>query len=105
MDGGSALPDLALPCDARTVQVTIAIIGGGESPGVWPMHYFDERGVMRAYQVRFDGGIWKMWRDQPGFSHRLTGIFEDDGRTIRVSTELQQNGPWKPDLQMVYRRT
>ena len=86
------------------VPSAIAIIGGGETPGTWPMHYFDQRGVFRVYQVRVEGGIWKVWRDHPGFSQRFTGTFEDEGRTLRLVTELQQDGPWKPDLEAVYRR-
>ena len=68
------------------------------------MHYFDERGVTRVYHVSMDGGAWRMWRDHPGFSQRLSGVFEDSGRTLRVSTELNQGEGWKPDLQMTYRR-
>ena len=87
-----------------TVPGALAVIGGGETPGVWPMHYFDERGVMRIYQVSMDAGVWRMWRDHPGFSQRLSGVFENGGRTLRVSTELNQGEGWKPDLQMTYLR-
>jgi hypothetical protein len=41
-----------------TVPRALAVIGGGETPGVWPMHS-DERGVMRVYQVGMDGGVWR----------------------------------------------
>jgi len=71
---------------------------------VWPMHYFDERGVMRIYQARMDGGVWRMWRDDRGFSQRRSGVFENGGRTLRVITELNQGDGWKPDLQMTYCR-
>jgi len=87
-----------------TVPRALAVIGSGETPGVWPMHYFDERGVMRVYQVSMDSGVWRMWRDHPGFSQRLSGVFENGGRTLRVSTELNQGEGWKPDLEMTYRR-
>jgi hypothetical protein len=68
------------------------------------MPYFDERGVMRVYQVSIEGGVWRIWRDHPGFSQRLTATFENGGNTIRLSWELQQDGPWRPDLQATYRR-
>jgi len=87
-----------------TVPRALAVIGGGASPGVWPMHYFDERGVARVYQVSMDDGVWRMWRDHPGFSQRLAGLFDDGGRTLRVTTELDQGDGWKPDLEMTYRR-
>jgi hypothetical protein len=87
----------------NTIPSAIAIIGGGDTSGRWPTHYFDERGVERVYTTSFVDGVWRMWRDHPGFSQRWSGVFEDD-RTIRVATELQQDGPWKPDLQVTYRR-
>jgi len=87
-----------------TVPSAIAIIGGGSTPGEWPMHYFDERGVTRVYTASMAGGVWKVWREHTGFSQRLEGVFEDGGRTIRVTTELQQGGPWKSDLKATYRR-
>jgi hypothetical protein len=86
------------------IPSAIAIIGGGSTPGTWPMAYFDSRGVSRTYQVSMDNGVWRMWRDHPGFSQRATGTFDADGRTFRVRGELQEDGPWKPDLDVVYRR-
>jgi hypothetical protein len=68
------------------------------------MHYFDSRGVMRVYQTSFEGGVWRFWRDHPGFSQRSTGVFEDGGRTIRTLVELNEDGSWKPDLEVIYRR-
>ena len=86
-----------------TIPSAIAVIGGGDTPAVWPMHYFDSRGVFRVYQVSIDGGVWKVWRDVPGFAQRSTGVFEDEGRTIRVRWELDRDA-WKPDLEVTYRR-
>src|SRR5256885_11927498 len=86
------------------IPTGIAIIGGGSTPGTWPMAYFDSRGVTRTYQVSMDNGIWRMWRDHPGFSQRAVGAFDADGRTINLKWELQEDGPWKPDLEAVYRR-
>src|SRR4029079_4439973 len=51
-----------------TLPSALSIIGGGDTPGVWPMHYFDERCFTRLYQVSFEDGIWRVWRDHPGFS-------------------------------------
>jgi hypothetical protein len=92
--------------EPNTVPTQISIIGGGDKPGVWPMHYFDSRGISRVYTVSFEAGVWKMWRDHPGFWQRATGTFEDDGRTIRWLTELREReeDDWKPDLEVIYRR-
>ena len=87
-----------------TVPPFIAIIGGGETPGTWPMHYFDMRGVFRVYQLRMDGGVLRQWRDHPGFDQRGTGTFKDGGRVLELRYELNQDGTWRPDLEMTYRR-
>jgi len=89
---------------ASKIPSSIAVTGGGETPGTWPMHYFDSRGGERVSQVTFAGGVWRCWRDHPGFSQRFTGTFEDGGRTIRGRWELQETGPWKVDLEVTYRR-
>jgi hypothetical protein len=87
-----------------TVPSSISIIGGGDRPGVWPMHYFDERGVYRVYQlsVRADG--FDLWRDEPGFRQRGTGTFDEGGSAMRVLFELNTDGTFKRDLELTYRR-
>lgn len=69
-------------------------------------HYFDSRGVHRIYEVAFEAGVWKTWRDHPGFSQRFTGTFEDEGSTINGLSQLcRDDSTWKDDLAIVYRRT
>jgi len=80
------------------VPTAIAVIGGGDTPGTWPMHYFDSRGVFRVYQVRVDDGVLKMWRDQPGFAQRATCVFSDGGRRFELRWDLNETGTWKADL-------
>lgn len=89
---------------AGAIPSSISIIGGGPTEGIWPMHYFDSRGVSRVYTMSLDAGGWKIWRDHPGFSQRATGVIDEDGRAIRVRWELQEDGPWRPDLEVTYRR-
>jgi hypothetical protein len=67
--------------------------------------YADERGVARIYQVSLEGGVWKMWRDSPGFSQRMTGTFSEDGDTITVHGELSRDAShWEQDLDVTYTR-
>ena len=75
---------------------SVSIVGNSEG---LHMHYFDSRGVHRIYDVGIDAGVWKFWRDHPGFSQRFTGTFEDDGRTIRGLSQLCEDGSaWHDDL-------
>ena len=69
------------------------------------MLYTDERGVARIYQMSLEGGIWKMWRDSPDFSQRMTGTFSDDGNTITWKGEMSRDGAaWEGDLNVTYTR-
>jgi hypothetical protein len=69
------------------------------------MHYFDSRGVHRVYEVSLDDGIWRIWRDSPGFSQRFTGTFGDGGDTLSGLWQLSRDGSsWDDDLEITYRR-
>jgi len=69
------------------------------------MLYSDERGVARIYQMSLEGGVWKMWRDSPGFSQRVTGTISSDGNTITWHGELSYDGSnWEQDLDVTYTR-
>ena len=69
------------------------------------LHYYDSRGVSRIYQLEAEAGVWRFWRDWPGFSQRFVGTFSDDGDTITGKSELSKDGTtWNPDLQTTYKR-
>src|SRR6185503_10446396 len=52
------------------------------------MHYFDSRGVFRAYQVSIDDTVWRIWRNASGFSQRFSGAVAPDGNTVTGQWEL-----------------
>ena len=73
--------------------------------GELSMHYFDSRGVFRVYGMRFDDGVWKIWRDEPGFSQRFSGSFGEDGDTISGQWQLSRDDEtWDDDLAVTFRR-
>jgi hypothetical protein len=83
----------------------ISVIGHDDMGEACSMLYSDERGVARIYQMSLDGGVWKMWRESPGFSQRMTGTFSDDENTIIVHGELLRDGSnWEQDLDVTYTR-
>ncbi len=83
----------------------VSIIGHDDSVETCSMLYSDERGVARVYQMSLAGGVWKMWRDSPGFSQRMKGTFSPDGKTISVHGELSRDGSnWEQDLNVTYTR-
>lgn len=83
----------------------ISVIGHDDAVDTCSMLYADERDVARIYQMSLAGGVWKMWRDSPGFSQRLTGTFSEDGNTITVHGALSRDGSaWEQDLDVTYTR-
>ncbi len=84
----------------------ISVIGYDEGRKTYSVVYSDERGVARIYSMTLEGHVWKMHRDAPGFSQRMTGTFSDNGNTIQVHGELSRDGKtWGPDLNVTYTRT
>jgi hypothetical protein len=82
-----------------------AVFGSDDATGECSMLYFDERGVSRRYEVSLRDGVWRWWRNAPGFSQRFTGVIAPDGRTIVSRGELSRDGAsWEPDLQLTYTR-
>jgi hypothetical protein len=83
----------------------LSVIGHDGTAETCCMLYSDERGVARIYQMSLEGGVWKMWRDSPGFLQRVTGTFSDDGNTITCHGELSRDGSnWEQDLGVTYTR-
>lgn len=83
----------------------ISVIGHDDTVRTCSMLYSDERGVSRIYQMSLEGRVWKMWRQSPDFSQRVTGTFSDDGNTIISHGELSRDGAkWEQDLSVTYTR-
>jgi hypothetical protein len=56
----------------------ISVIGAPEAGEGLVMEYFDSRGVRRTYRVSLDDGVWRIWRDQPGFDQRFSATLGQD---------------------------
>ena len=77
----------------------VAIIGPGAEPETFSQHYYDSRGVTRVYQMTLDAGVWKLWREAPGFWQRYSGVISSDGGTIEGAWEGSADGrEWKHDF-------
>jgi hypothetical protein len=80
-------------------------------PGGYRAHYFDSRGVVRLYEMTFDGRDWTLVRTKPDFTpldfaQRYVGTFSEDGATITGRWEASPDGSdWQPDFELTYRRT
>jgi hypothetical protein len=87
------------------VPSAISVIGHDDTDNVCTMLYHDVRGVSRICRMSLEDGVWKQWRESPGFSQRMTGTFSDDGNTITCSGELSRDGStWGQDLNVTFTR-
>ena len=81
----------------------ISIIGAPEEGDRLVMEYFDSRGVRRTYGVSIEDGVWRIWRDQPGFDQRFSA--EVGGDVIEGVFQLAETpGEWQDDMKVTYRR-
>ena len=81
----------------------IAIIGVAPQPETFEQHYYDSRGVARVYQMSLDEGVWKLYREAPGFWQRYSGVFSDDGTKITGAWEGSADGvQWQHDFALTY---
>lgn len=46
------------------------------------MLYADARGACRVSRMTLSDGVWKIWREAPGFFQRFTATVSGDGKTI-----------------------
>ena len=82
------------------------IISRDESSEIYTVLHYDSRGVSRVYQMSFGEGIWKMWRQAPGFWQRFSGTLSPDGSSIRASWEKSPDGSsWEHDFDLIYTKT
>jgi hypothetical protein len=81
----------------------ICVIGAPESGDGLVMEYFDSRGVRRTYGTSLEDGVWRVWRDAPGFDQRFAATIAPD--TFEGVHQLaEEPGDWKDDLRVTYRR-
>ena len=82
----------------------IAVIGAA-SGETFSQRYFDSRGVHRSYEMSLNDGVWRLWRDSPGFAQRFTGRLSKDGGTVEGAWEKSQDGSrWEHDFDLTYRK-
>jgi hypothetical protein len=90
--------------DHRQAPNGLAMIGAS-ADGMFTQRYFDSRGVQRVYAMSLRDGVWRLWRDAPGFWQRYAGTLDPDGTTITGAWELSKDGvSWSHDFDLSYRR-
>jgi hypothetical protein len=86
----------------------LAVIGAADDGYV--QHYFDSRGVVRLYDMSFDGHTWTLTRRAADFSpldfaQRFTADLGDGGDTLTGRWEIAPEGEeWQLDFRLTCRR-
>lgn len=80
------------------------LVGRDDSSPDYRVLYYDARSVSRVYQMSFADGLWKMWRESPGFSQRFEARLVD-GNTIKGAWEKSTDGlRWEHDFDVLFAR-
>ena len=84
---------------------TTAVIGLDDAEEQFAMLYADARGVHRVYRMSFADGVWRIWRDAPGFNQRFTATMSPDGNRMDGQWETSTDGlSWDLDFELTYVR-
>lgn len=84
---------------------TVAMIGRDDQGSNYAVLYADDRGVSRVYQMSYTNGIWRQWREAPGFWQRFTGELDATGQVITAMWENSPDGRvWQKDFDLRYHR-
>ncbi|MEV6811724.1 hypothetical protein [Micromonospora sp. NPDC051296] len=55
--------------------------------------------------MTYADGVWRQWRDAPGFGQRFVGTLAADGDRIDGRWEISRDGTrWDLDFELTYRR-
>jgi hypothetical protein len=88
----------------------LAVIGWDDGRGTYLQHYFDDRGVIRLYELSIGRGELRLERTRPdfsplGFSQRFVGTFSEDGRRIEGAWHIaEDHTSWRKDFDLLYTR-
>jgi hypothetical protein len=88
----------------------LAVIGWDDGRASYLQHYFDDRGVIRVYELGFDGRELRLERTRPDFSplhfsQRYAGTLSDDGNSIEGAWYLaEDHQTWRKDFDLIYTR-
>ena len=79
------------------------LISRDDSRSDYQAFYYDARSVSRVYEMSFSDGIWKIWREAPGFSQRYEGAVSHDSTNITAHWEKSFDGStWEHDFDVTY---
>ncbi|HLV98444.1 MAG TPA: hypothetical protein VKT82_07170 [Ktedonobacterales bacterium] len=87
---------------ASDVPESVSVIGYSSATERFEAFYYDNRGVSRIFDMRFDGKHWSMLRQDPDFYQRFTA--QVNGDTIAAAWEASedQGKTWRKDFDLLF---
>ncbi len=82
----------------------ISIIGCDAANGTYFQLYSDDRVVCRIYEMSIGDGEWQLWREGEPFPQRFTAAISEDGDTIAGRWEKAEDGNYRTDFHLTYKR-
>jgi len=82
---------------------TTWIIGSDDSADECGCLYHDARGIRRVYRTSIVEGVWRIWRNDPGFSQQFIGNIATSGQAIAAEWQSSPDGSkWETDFDLTY---
>jgi hypothetical protein len=83
----------------------IWFIGHDKDANHYTVLYIDDKQSSRVYEMSFENSIWKIWRNEPQFKQRFTGMVNKDTTIISGTWEKCIDGKnWEHDFQLTYKK-
>lgn len=87
---------------------TVWVIGRSDARDAFTVLYYDERGVLRVFDMTFTGpgGEWTLLREDPDFYQRFVGTISADGNRIDTHPDASedQGQTWRKDFDLIFER-
>jgi hypothetical protein len=84
----------------------VLVIGRDQGEADYEVLYFDRRPMSRIYHMSFDGKVWRMWREAPGFWQRFECTVPPDKRSLtgHWDKSTDDGSTWEHDFDIRYFR-
>jgi hypothetical protein len=85
------------------VPDSVSMLGYSSATDQFEAFYYDNRGVSRIFDMRFDGTRWSLLREDPDFYQRFTAQVSG-GDTIAATWEASedQGKTWRKDFDLLF---
>ena len=86
------------------VPESVTMIGYSSPTDRFEAFYYDNRGVSRIFDMRFDGKQWSMLRQDPDFYQRFTAQVNGDTIAAIWEASEDQGNTWRKDFDLLFTR-